>query len=323
LGRLSPSIPARLPDIVAPLNEDPTFARFTAWEGKVAPGWHVNWVGVRTRTSVQSDLGGLAVPAYVVSEKPTLSEDYLEWITVLESVLASDGTFTMAELGAGWGRWVVNAVAALRLIDDGRPYRLLAVEAEPTHFAWMRRHFIDNGIDPRRHALVRAAVADKDGWVRFERGAPADWYGQSIERDDPAAKLAGPGSRLIRWTRNSLANRLALGRETRKVRRSRAVSLPSLLAPLDIVDLVDADIQGVEADVFEAAADELARKVRRVHIGTHGRDNERRLRALFERLGWECRFDYAGGVENDTPWGTLAFEDGIQSWINPALRLRG
>ena len=204
-----------------------------------------------------------------------------------------------------------------------RPCRLIAVEAEPTHFGWLERHFEDNGLDPSDHSLVKAAVAARDGRVRFQRGDPAGWYGQSIEPDDPESKLAGPVSRLIRWTRNSAANRLALGREARRVRRTRAVSLTTLLEPLGIVDLVDADIQGVEADVFEGSAEALQRQVRRVHIGTHSRDNEARLRALFERLGWKCRFDYPGGIENETPWGALVFEDGVQSWINPALRPRG
>jgi FkbM family methyltransferase len=299
------------------------YDRFRPWEGDVEPGWIVNWLGVRTRASVQSEGGELAAPMYVVSEPPALSEDFLEWVAVLESVVDSTGSFVMVELGAGWGRWLVNAAVALKQLDPDRPFRLVGVEAEPTHFEWLGRHFRDNGIDPEEHTLVKAAVDEKDGWVRFQRGEPSAWYGQSIERDDPESKLSGPVSRLIRWTRNTAANRLAIGRDVRKVRRSRAVSLTTLLEPLDVVDLIDADVQGVEADVFEAAAEGLARKVRRVHIGTHGRDNERRLRSLFERLGWECRFDYAGDTENDTPWGPLVFEDGMQSWINPALRPRG
>ena len=97
------------------------------------------------------------------------------------------------------------------------------------------------------------------------------------------------------------------------------MSLSTLLAPLDYVDLVDADVQGAEADVFEAAIEQLAAKVRRVHVGTHGRDNERRLRELFAAHGWECRFDYPGDSRCETEWGTVEFEDGVQSWINPAL----
>ena len=168
----------------------------------------------------------------------------------------------MVELGAGWGRWIVNAAVALRQIDPERPFLLVGVEAEPTHFEWLRRHLLDNGIDPDRHTLVRAAVAPTEGRVKFQRGDAAGWYGQSIERDDPAAKLSGPVSRLIRWTRNGVANRLAVGSDARKVRRSRAVTLTSLLEPLELVDLLDADVQGAEAELLEPAADQLVAKVR-------------------------------------------------------------
>ena len=295
------------------------FSRFRPWEGDVDPGWDVNWLGVRTRVSVQSDLRGYDARTHVRTERPHPSEDLFEWIDVLESVAESQGRFTMLELGAGWGRWLVNAVAALRQLDPERPFLLVGVEAEPTHFAWLGRHLLDNGIDPSRQMLVKAAVASKDGWVKFQRGDPAAWYGQSVERDDPQAKLAGPVSRLIRWTRNTLANRVTLADDARKVRRSRAVSVATLLRTVDVVDLLDADLQGLEAEALEPVAEELARKVRRVHVGTHGPENEARLRALFGRLEWGCRFDYAGNARHETPYGTVVFEDGVQSWLNPSI----
>jgi hypothetical protein len=305
------------------MDAHPVFDRFRPWEGLVEPGWEVNWLGVRTRLLVRGNTGGFETLTLVASQPPEASEDLLEWISVLESVVESQGSFTMVELGAGWGRWLVNAAVALRRLDPARDLLLVGVEAEPTHFRWLAQHLRDNGLDPERHRLVRAAVAARNGTVRFQRGDAAAWYGQSIDPDDPAAKLSGPVSRLIRWSRNTAANRLAFGRRARKMRRTRSVALATLLEPYAYVDLVDADVQGVEADVFEAAATLLADRVRRVHIGTHDRENERRLRALFERLGWERRFDYPSGMRCETDWGSIDFEDGVQSWLNPALRPRG
>lgn len=294
-------------------------AAIEPWEGPVEPGWTVNWLGVRTRASIQSQQR-VATADYVRTERPAASEDLFEWLDVLESVAAASGRYTVVELGAGWGRWVVNAAAAVRRLSPGLPFRLVAVEAEPTHFRWLRQHLADNGIDPREHTLIRAAVAAADGRVRFRQGDPVAWYGQAIEPDDPAAKASGPLSRLIRWGGNTTADL----RSRRRVRRVRAISLATVLGPLDVVDLVDADVQGVEADVFEAAAGELASKVRRVHVGTHGACVEARLRELFgSTLGWECRFDFAGGGERETPCGPAVFEDGAQSWLNPGLCGRG
>jgi methyltransferase FkbM-like protein len=95
-----------------------------------------------------------------------------------------------------------------------------------------------------------------------------------------------------------------------------AVTLPELLWPFDRVDLIHCDIQGAEADVFEQAAPEVDAKVRRVHIGTHGSDVEPRLRRLFGSRGRTNLNDYGAGTVAETPWGTMRFQDGVQTWVN-------
>ena len=62
-----------------------------------------------------------------------------------------------------------------------------------------------------------------------------------------------------------------------------AITLGSLLAEDEIVDLVDADIQGSEADVFESTGERLNEVVRRVHIGTHSDDNEEETASALRR----------------------------------------
>ena len=297
--------------------EPEIFERFGRWSGVVEPGWTVNWLGVRTRAEIQG-LASLREPQHVDAEPPAPSEDFFEWLDVLESVCESTGRYTIVELGAGWGRWLANAAAAVQRLDPQRPFLLVGVEAEPTHFRWLRRHLRDNGIDPRNHALHRAAVAGRDGTVRFRRGDAAAWYGQGIEPSDPTVRLAGPVSRFIRWAGNAARDVWA----GQRVSRVRALSLETILRPLDRVDLLDAYIQGAEAEVFEAARDLLAAKVSCVHVGTHGAENEARLRALFGGLDWELRYDYPGGGVRETPWGSVSFEDGAQSWLNPARRAR-
>lgn len=99
----------------------------------------------------------------------------------------------------------------------------------------------------------------------------------------------------------------------------RAVTLESLLEPLDLVDILDMDIQGVEAEVLESDPLGLARKVRMVHVATHSGENERRLRELFRRLDWELLNDYECGSTAETPWGTIDFQDGVQTWLNRRL----
>jgi hypothetical protein len=154
------------------------------------------------------------------------------------------------------------------------------------------------------------AVAPEDGHVWFHVGARADWYGQAITAE-PAEGQSRLRDRLDRVLR-----RRARRTSDRPVERVRAVSLRTLLQPLDLVDLIDADIQGAEADALEPAADLLDAKVRRVFVGTHSRDNEERVRAVFNTLGWESVCDYPCASESDTPWGRILFEDGVQVWRN-------
>ncbi len=80
------------------------FSKFDCWKGYVEPGFSVNFLGVLTRSSFAdwNDLGG----QIVAPEFPALSEEYLEWIDMLEAVTAARGDFTMIELGVvGVGGW--------------------------------------------------------------------------------------------------------------------------------------------------------------------------------------------------------------------------
>ncbi len=200
----------------------------------------------------------------------------------------------MLELGAGYGRWLVIAATAVQLYSD-LPYYLVGVEAEPTHFRFMKRHFDDNGISRRRIGrrrarLVNAAVTERDGHVDFYVGGSSEWYGQMIAPTTGAS--AG-------------------------IARVRSVSLNTLIAPLAHVDLIDLDVQGAEADVLASAREALDAKVQRVHVGTHGPEPEEGVRSLFGALGWTNLNDYACGSEAETPWGPMHFLDGVQTWVNP------
>lgn len=286
----------------ASISHHPVFARFEPWRGVAAPGCVVNFVGASEREIFFNRPPTFDWPQVVETALPEFNEVYFEWIAVLEAVLAARDSFTMLELGAGYGRWLVNAAAALRRVGGPRPH-LVGVEAEPEHFNWLRLHFADNGLAEEEHALLQAAAAGQDGKVQFYVGAASHWWGQEIY--DPTR-----GHRRVE-SFNGEAVRLAT---------VPAVSLRTLLQPLGMVDLIDLDVQGAELDVLAPAADALQRQVKRVHVGTHRAGIEASLRALFTDLGWESVFDYpCKTAAHPTPWGPIDFEDGVQTWLNPAL----
>ncbi len=299
---------ARFRGVAVPTQPHPVFSRFPGWQGRLESGWAVNFLGAKTRVeffSMYAQLGDFSQDRYEVTRAPVQNEEYFEWTDLLEAVASANGCFTMMELGAGWGRWLVSGALAARHL--GLDYRLIGVEADPDHFRWMKRHFLDNDVDLKAARLVEAAVGAKDGSVWFHVGDSANWYGQRVA-DEPPTKVP-----------RGIASRLKRDNQARRIRSVRAVSLGGLLAKEGRVDLIDADIQGSEAEVFEAAPDELRRSVRKVHIGTHSVENEQRLRAFFGELGWENGYDWPGGGYSDTPYGRMLFQDGVQSWSNPEL----
>lgn len=290
-----------------PAEHDGVFRSYLAAR-RGTPRFELDYLGVRTRSEFFTTAASAGFLVRTSPALPRFDEEYPEWIDVLEAVERASGHFTMVELGAGWGRWLARGGTAARL--RGLPFTLVGVEAEPTHFAWLRAHLEDNNLIGSAR-LIEAAVAAGDGWVRFHVGDPESWYGQAIDphepQFEPRRRFGGRGPQR------------AAGARERDVVRVEAVSLAGVLAPLGAVDLIDADIQGAEADVFEAARDALAAKVKLVHVGTHSEDNEERLRALFTELGWRKRFDFACLGERSTPWGPIEFQDGVQSWENPAF----
>jgi FkbM family methyltransferase len=303
LESLEVQVPAgeAFPDRLRP-DVHPIFSRFPRWSGTVSAGCGANWVGTMTNLEYRGRSRSGSGATIVRPRLPPLEEEYFEWIDLLEAVAEARDSFTMVELGAGWGRWLVDAWGALCRIDKSDlPVQLIGVEAEPQHFAWMRDHFRNNGLDPDRHRLIEAAVMARDGSTGFQIGAATDWYGQQALNID-----------------NDLGGCLPDYPDV-SLRRVPAVSLSTVLDGIPFVDLIDMDIQGSEADVVLASIDLLQAQVRRVHIGTHCEAIEASLRQAFRSMGWTCRWDFSLQGHRDTPYGRVLFGDGVQGWINPRL----
>ena len=222
-----------------------------------------------------------------------------EWQALLDAVADASGRLTMLELGAGYGRWTVFAVAAIRRYRPELKYRLVAVEAEPTHFRWLKQHTRDNRLRRWSRAgsckLVEAAVSRENGRDSFFFGDPAAWYGQALVRPENASAQAA-------------------------VTEVRTVRLSTLLEPLEHVDLIDLDIQGAELEVLDEAAASLGH-VRRVHVETHLDVVDQELPAVFERAAgdWVSEIAIPLGAQHATPLGDADFSGGgVQLWRNDA-----
>ncbi|HTS49558.1 MAG TPA: FkbM family methyltransferase [Bryobacteraceae bacterium] len=297
------------------------FSHFTPFRGVVPADFGIDFLGAKTRGQFIAGLYTHPTPTMLQTSYPGINEEYLEWIDLLESVVEARGSYTMIDLGAGFGRWGVRAAFALKQYNDQLPYRLIEVEAEPLVFKWMRLHFEDNGIDPSRHCLVHAATSDRLGDILFYIGGPRggpwdrnpnDWYGQFLAKDyDVSGEYQDDGE--------YYGYKVRLHKSGWRSISVPSVTLASLMADLDRVDFLDMDIEGQELPVIRSTIEEMDTKVRRLHIGTHSKEIEDELRQLLSTHGWHCLRDYTLFSTSETPWGTVAFENGVQSWVNPRL----
>jgi hypothetical protein len=97
------------------------------------------------------------------------------------------------------------------------------------------------------------------------------------------------------------------------------VTLKDLVSPFELVDFLESDIQQSEILVFPPFIDVLRKKVRRILIGTHGRDVHNALHELFARNGWEIVFSYEPNATHKSALGPFVTNDGVLTVTNPDL----
>jgi FkbM family methyltransferase len=281
--------------------------RFRPWSGTVPAGFFAYFLGNLTRAEYWAFPKHLkdrySRDRHETFSSPLRDDNIFDWLVLLEAVAEAKGSFTMAAVGAGWGRWLVAAALAARQIGN-MTVRLIGVEAEPTHFKWMLEHFRDNHLDPATHDLIEAAVSGRSGDAWFYVGDPDSWYGQSIVPDD----IVGTDTEAVEVVHNG-----------HKIRRVRTMDLRELVGKYPRVDYLHMDVQGAELDFLSSSPEILNSTIKRVLVGTHSSDIERGLRQLFSGLAWQAQYDFPLNSEVHVKDAVVPLGDGVQVWINPAL----
>ncbi len=299
------------------LRHHPLVRTYPDASGECPPDFEVDFLGVRTRRSFAADLRNARDASLTTASFPRFDNEYFEWIDILESVEEAQNTFVMIDVGAGYGRWCVRAALAARR-KGHLDFRCVAIEPEPDHFRWLRQHFADNELNPREHELIWAVAGAQPGFVPFWVGTPSGWYGQAIAKR-PATPLPDVRTRQRLRARSVLGLPPVVSATEATVTWVPSIVLSEAIAAHGRIDFMDLDIQGAELEVLTAAINLVTERVRRIHIGTHSALVEDGLRELFRSEGWQNLNDYAGQSRTTTPYGEMEFEDGVQTWLNPAL----
>ena len=270
------------------------FERFEPVTSETTGEHMFDFVGARTRVSFKKGWEKFAPAAgrQTTPKYPPANEHYFDWIATLNAVEEARGTFRMAELGAGWGPWLVRAALAARQRPAITRVELVGVEAEPAHFDWLRMHFEENGLNPDHHALLFGAASAEGGTLRFPVVEDPDSnYGASLRQATGSAPyIEVPGLQM-------------------------SDILSKFSGP---VDFMHVDIQGAEYDLLPASMADLRRHVKRIMIGTHmSGEKHDGLAALFREAGWREEMNFARNATSQTIAGDIYFDDGFLLFANP------
>ena len=263
-------------------------------------GHKVNFFGVAVPKKV--------LPAHVVDSIPDVERnplpanwhaDIAEFAAALRAVALAKNTFSMIELGCGWGCWMnITGVAAKR---KGLTTKVIGVEGDPTHVDFATETLDRNGFAENERALFRGIAGAREGVALFPTKSAdvEDWGLEPVFDPTPEQRAA-----------------LAKGGTYEEL---PVFGLEKLMGDLTYVDLVHIDIQGGERDFVANSIDALNARVGYLVIGTHSRPIEG---ALFETLltnGWELEIERPAVIDvNGTAPVTLV--DGVQGWRNPRVK---
>lgn len=255
-----------------------------------------DFLGVATDVSYKQDWEKHAVKrgARYLPDYPPVNEHYFDWIALLECVRAAAGTFRMIELGAGWAPWLVRAAFAARHVSSISDLEFAGVEADETHYRWIKDHFLDNDLNPDDFELLHGAVSPTSGMARFPKiDHPDKDYGASLR---------------------------AVTRKSDYV-EVQAYTLASLFDVVSgAIDFVHMDIQGTEYDVIPGAMELLKTRVKAMMVGTHiSQEKHLELHRLFLRSGWNPIIAYPRHCLVETEFGPVKFDDGFLFYRNSQL----
>ena len=280
------------------------FEHFSRFDGPGRPGYVTNFLGCLTDVSFVAQLDQLSgvVEGYPIPGN--FHGDVLEWVGTLRSVLEAKYSFTILELGAGWGPWCAIAHAAARQVGM-ETIRTTGVEGDAGHVAHMRENFAVNGLTTEEGRVVFGVVGANDGDALFPKAIDASrvYGGAAAYENDTGGRqffdlfVTGHGA------------------EVEDVERVPCFSLKTLMSEADYVDLVHCDIQGEEARLLTSAIAEVSDKVGRIVVGTHSFEIDRQLLMLLSTTGWELEGIDVCEMREDGQL-PVTLRDGTQVWRN-------
>lgn len=279
------------------INPEAIMRRHAVTDLKSNPAYLTNFLGVL----INPDHFGALLTACrgLVEEIPipmNWHADMAEWGAALRAVDLARNTFTMVELGCGWGCWMNNTGVAAR--RSGLDVHLVGVEGDEGHIAFAREATAANGFQPDQIDLHHGIAAASAGTALFPRQVKSgvSWGSQPIFHATDEQKNAAMES----GSHDVLA----------------MIPLSDIVDKYPRIDLLHIDIQGGEADLVADALPTLNEKAAYQVIGTHSRQIEGRLFDILLDAGWQLEVERPALLTLGQA-GVAVGIDGVQGWRNP------
>ena len=166
--------------------------------------------------------------------------------------------------------------------------RAILVEADPTHVAYIRDAIQAAGVSLAQVQVIDAAIGGRDGVGEMTVGNAEAWWGQVLSS---FRQLFSPEGFVVDSAAEANTHqqtRTPRDPETVYLRTVPVVSLQTLLAGEEVVDLVHFDCQGQELPVLKEALQVggVLDKVKALHIGTHSPAIEAQIFGMLCKARW-------------------------------------
>ena len=262
-------------------------------------GHVVNFLGV----AVNRDF----LPKHIASKLPDVEgppnpanwhTDVSEVAAALRAVNLAEHTFTMIELGCGWGCWMNSTGVAAR--RRGLNVHLIGIEGDPKHISFAREACATNGFSTDEVQLYHGIAAASNGVALFPRQDEAgeSWGLEPIFHADAKQR----------------ADALDAGGYI----ELPMISLADAIGNHDRIDLLHIDIQGGEAELIRDCLRLITEKVAYLVIGTHSRQIEGTIFASLLAEQWLLEIERPAILNLESPQPVVQV-DGVQGWRNTRL----
>jgi FkbM family methyltransferase len=278
-----------------------TMSNYAASDVVPTEGYLTNYLGVKINPLFfPTILDGRDNTVESMPQPNNWHADIAEFAAALRAVELSGSTFTVLELGCGWGCWLNNTGVAAR--RAGKKIKLLGIEGDAGHVEFANQSMKTNGYLSSEYLIMHGIAAANKGRALFPKqsNSGVHWGLEPVfsASDRQIAKAVSEG------THDNL----------------EMIALSDVIVENGKLDLLHIDIQGGEADLLRDSIETCNSSVGYIVIGTHSRFIEGTLEKLMFNNDWVLEVDRPAISSLENGVQTLRV-DGVQGWRNRRIKI--